>query len=370
VKTKQEEEEGGNEDVVEHNNITSGGGDETTFHENNTENHHDNDKTEAETEAEAEQGQEESRQSSNRTAVLIIAVNPSNDWRFKAFWSQLECFTPLDKIKKVIIATPGWTGFKGVFKPFAKYAIKTIPHLNESNIVIRTYMNNRHDVGLWCDALKDNQVDPLNDIPVSELYDDFILINDSLFALRQNYVGVLDVLQKEDINMTSLNYSFLHGENQNSFFPYQWVFGRSDRMWVESTFRAFNHEGMKTFMNHSCVPAYHPHFCPQARKKSHKKRCIVEAMEIRIASLYEEFQVKGLFPSDAPADISNEGSMWHSNFKMWEQLYRNQGFPVIKITSNILMNSVKERGMEKIFQTCTKLLDESYLEPIRRVQDS
>jgi hypothetical protein len=299
---------------------------------------------------------------SRRSAVMIIAVSPRSDFKYKSLWSQLECFTPSDKIQKIIIAAPGWTGKTKNLQLFIQSAIEKIPHLKDSNIVLKRYMNDRHDVGLWCDALKDTSEPLIHPLPTTELFDDFILINDSLFALVKNYTGVLDVLRQEDLNMTSLNFSFLHGDKKvGTSLPPEWVYGRQDHMWVESTFRAFNREGIKTFMKHACVPAYHPHFCPSVLKRSHRKRCIVESMEMRISSLYDQCQVKGLFPSDAPEDISHEGIMWHTNFKLWEKLYTTQRFPVFKVTSSVLMDALQERGQESIFQVCNHFLDETAL---------
>jgi hypothetical protein len=299
-----------------------------------------------------------------RRTAYFVAVSPISDLRFRSLWSQLECFTSTEKIQTVVIVAPGWSQREGYLEKFVQHAKDRIPHLKDRKVVIKYYMNDRYDVGLWCDAAQD-KLDVDNNSSIFDLHDDFIVTNDSVMAAQENYSGVLDSLREENLNMTSLNYSFLHDKNDLSLFSHQWIFSRSDKMWLESALRAFNHDGMKTFLSNVCVPPDHPYFCPSSRNRAQRKRCVVESMEIRIAGLYKEDQVKGLFPADAPDEYSDEGPMWHSNYRFWEFLYKTRNFPAIKVSSNVLMEGARQRAKE-VFPICTKYLHDSYLGPIRR----
>jgi len=337
--------------------------------------------------SEEDKVEEENKKSKERrSAAYFIAVNPTTDMRFMALWSQLECFTPPEKIQTIVIVAPDWSRKEGYLENFMQTARDRIPHLKDVKLVIKYYVNDRYDVGLWCDAAQD-KLDVENDDASSifDLHDDFILTNDSIMATKANYSDILDTLRGENLNMTSLNYSFLSDKNEHSLFSHRWIFSRSDKMWLESAFRGFNHDGMKTFLNNVCVSPDHPYFCPSLRNRGQRKRCLVESMEIRIGGLYPEEKVKGLFPADAPPAATTitatssrkyryhsrnnkeeeEGKMWHSNYKFWEFLFETKNFPVIKVSSNVLMDGAKMRKKE-IFPTCTKFLEDSFLDPIRR----
>jgi hypothetical protein len=308
---------------------------------------------------------ENNEEKKERKAAYFVATSPLSDLRFRALWSQLECFTSPEKIQTVVIVAPGWSQREGYLEQFVQKAKERIPHLKDSKVVLKYYMNDRYDVGLWCDAAQD-KLDVHNDASIFDLHDDFIVTNDSIMATTEHYSGILDTLRYDNLNMTSLNYSFLHEKHEHSLFSHRWIFSRSDKMWLESALRAFNHDGMKTFLSNVCVSADHPYFCPSLRNRAQRKRCVVEAMEIRIAGLYKEDQVKGLFPADVPPEYSKQGgSMWHSNYKFWKFLYETKNFPVIKVSSNVLMEGAKKRA-KGVFPTCTKYLDDSFLDPIRR----
>ena len=99
-------------------------------------------------------------------------------------------------------------------QPFIQKAIESIPHLKDTEILIKYHVNDRYDVGLWCDSLKDTDGAVLN------RYDDFVLINDSIWALEKHFNGVLDTLCENNLTITSLNYV-----------------GTPEVYWLESVFR-------------------------------------------------------------------------------------------------------------------------------------
>ena len=190
---------------------------------------------------------------SPRTAAFLIAVVPDNEVRFSALWSQLECLYDKEKFQSIVIGAPDWAKKENILQPFIQKAIESIPHLKDAEILIKYHVNDRYDVGLWCDSLKDMDGAVLN------RYDDFVLINDSLWALEKNFTGVLDTLREKNLTMTSLNYS----DKPNEFY------------WLESVFRGFNKKGMKRYMEHACVPANHRFWCRRKKAKKTRKRCIV-----------------------------------------------------------------------------------------------
>ena len=291
-------------------------------------------------------------------SVVIIAVAPRKYVRLLALWSQLECFVSNDMFHTIIISAPLSTKGKGILEMFVHHAVESIPHLAHKNILVKYYVNDRYDVGLWCDALKD-KTDPrsiISDIDhLFEAYDDFVLINDSIMAIRDNFTDVLSVLRKHKLSMTSLNYSFLQGPQGDNNTTDQ-------NVWLESVFRAFDKNGLYRYMKHACVPASHPFFCPYEIDVLVKKRCVVESMEIKIASLFQNHELRGLFPSDVPKDMIRDVgleqvSLWHAHYPFWKDvLVENMNFPAMKVSNHLFVTRVKNRFKRK-FSMCTKYMD-------------
>jgi hypothetical protein len=206
---------------------------------------------------------------------------------------------------------------------------------NQVTISSRFFVNNRYDVGLWCDAM---------DTLPEGVYDDVILLNDSLFALRQ-FSGVVDALWAQpNLRMTSLNY----------------VTTDAQGMWLESVFRGFDQRGMAIFRNHSCVPATHPFFCPEAPSSWQRKRCVTENFEIAIARLYPPDQVQGLYLSDVPQDMWKKARpyvTWVVHPRFWRTVMVPQwNFPAAKVTKRAMI-----RKGHPWLQNCTSLFDQSVL---------
>ncbi len=222
-------------------------------------------------------------------AVMIIAAVPFRESRGLSLWSQLECFT--GKIDKVIIAAADYS--KELMDPFVAEVSQTIPHFRDGTtaLEVRYYVNDRYDVGLWCDALNDGAddgADAINDVgektlslsPLLQEYDQFILINDSMMAI-QNSTELLDVLRSKQLHMVSLTYSLL------------------ELYWVESNYRGFDREGIRKLMDQICVP----NLCLNENVLRKQHRCMVDTFEIPAADLFDRSKVWGLYHADTPSEI-------------------------------------------------------------------
>jgi len=198
-------------------------------------------------------------------------------------------------------------------------------------------------VGLWCDALFEGKEE--------EKYDDFVLLNDSLFALRP-YTKILDALREGNStnpnqrHMTSLSYSMTD----------------SNGIWLESAYRAFDKYGINVFMNHSCHDRNHESFCHHVRDSREKKRCIVNYHEIAVARLFQPSQVKGLYLSDVPESMWKPGKSfqtWATHTEYWKSvLVETQNFPAAKVTKRNMIKTMKN----PLIQTCTAKLNRSIFE--------
>jgi hypothetical protein len=310
--------------------------------------------------------------SRDHSVIFVIAVVPLNLFRLLALWSQLECFISEKKFDTILIAAPKEMTLRkrGFLDRFVQHAVDSIPHLKNIHVSVKYYQNDWYDVGLWCDALRENAYhgndeysDNLSDL-ISR-HDEFVLTNDSIMAIQPNFTGVLDALQEDkNLSMTSLNYSFLRGAEGDYSF--------SHNPWLESVFRAFNRDGLERYMNHACDPASHSKFCPQQENVELKRRCIVESMEIQVADLFGPNEVKGLFPSDVPRDMIKSEALehvflWHSHFNFWRHdLVDKMKFPAMKISNEIFVRRVVNRSKGMFFK-CTKFLDPFILEDVQKM---
>jgi hypothetical protein len=130
---------------------------------------------------------------------LVISAVPRDKTHILSLWSELECFTI--NLDHVVISAPEWG------RPFIEKVIdmakQYIPHFLKAQVTIepRFYVNNRYDVGLWCDALETLRKDGQD-----KVFDEFGLINDSVYALRP-FSGVFDNIGHMDVHMTVSNTS-------------------------------------------------------------------------------------------------------------------------------------------------------------------
>jgi hypothetical protein len=267
--------------------------------------------------------------STKRKAVMILAAVPIDKRHVVALWSELQCFTR--HIDHVLLAAPDWS--QPTIQTVVERAKSVLPHFESNQVTIdaQFFENDRYDVGLWCDGM--------STLAEGE-YDDLVLLNDSLFALR-NFSGVLDVLRSENLRMTSLSYSATDPKG----------------IWLESVFRGFDREGMQVFRNHACVPKDHPRFCPQEVSRELLKRCFTEHFEIDIARLYRPDQVKGLYLSDVPKDqwmAHKPWATWVGHTPYWANTMVTQwDFPAAKVTKRDMIRSFEHPWI----QNCTSHVD-------------
>jgi len=287
--------------------------------------------------------------STDPMSTLLIAVNPADTDRLVSVWSFLECFVD-KRIQTIVVAAPDWAKDENMLEPFLRHASETIPHLKHTQIVIRYYVHDRYDVGLWCDSLNDENSKIFND------HDDFILVNDSIMALQQ-YTGVLDLLQRGNLNMTSLTYS------------------NKPEYWLESSYRGFSKDGMKKYMQHACKPANDPVWCSGLKSKTKKRRCITDYFEIAVAKLFPRQETAGIYSADVPDDMNikqmwGRGSMWHYHWKYWyNELYTKQLFPIMKsddpdFFKRAVNSEFSSHLKPEVLGACASHLDPKFLAPM------
>eukprot|EP00532_Pseudo-nitzschia_australis_P011354 CAMPEP_0168230216 /NCGR_PEP_ID=MMETSP0140_2-20121125/15805_1 /TAXON_ID=44445 /ORGANISM="Pseudo-nitzschia australis, Strain 10249 10 AB" /LENGTH=478 /DNA_ID=CAMNT_0008162309 /DNA_START=21 /DNA_END=1458 /DNA_ORIENTATION=- len=294
----------------------------------------------------------------SKQKVLVIASVPLDKDHSIALWSQLECFA--GSFDHVVISTAYWS--KTVVARIVEEARLTIPHFQSNNsnsnnnsnnnarvvtIEFVTYDNKKYDAGLWCDAL----------MGIRHRYEQFALVNDSIFALKQyhNITDALGTINKfhnnriidnnnnnnnntittankdgtstttgtstsaanTTVSMTSLNFH----ENDDASFP-----------WQESIFRAFDPYGLRVFMDHSCVPMEHESFC-HGKAAVKKKRCIVDFHEIQVSPMVSQPGAAGLW------DLSRDRSERLSGAN------QNEGAHRVGVQRPFLEGSVAPRGI-------------------------
>ncbi|VEU41204.1 unnamed protein product [Pseudo-nitzschia multistriata] len=284
----------------------------------------------------------------NNGAVLVIASVPLEEKQVVALWTELECFT--GSASHVVISTAYWA--KPTMDLLLARVRKKIPRFASGQVTIEAhfYDNERYDVGLWCDALQG----------LKEGYDNFALLNDSIFALRE-FNGVLDTLQSnKSLSMTSLTYNV----------------DKENRTWLESVFRGFDGEGLSVFMNHSCVPQTHQSFCKNLHRKNKAKQKTVQRLRKRCITTYHEVsmawqfprpqeQVLGLYngtvPEDMKSDETSRFPTWVVHAPYWKEiLVGKNDFPAAKVNQESMIATTEDPRLKK----CTRFLNRSLMDEI------
>ena len=321
-------------------------------------------------------------------STLVLAAAPRGPRYATALWTQLECFVDPLKYDSIVVVTPTWA--YDVTTQIVDKARATIPHFDRrragvvkeeettrinqhsstlpvdsnnkiANVSVLAKVNDRYDVGLWCDALDEILPPFYNSSDHSQ--DTFVLSNDSIFALR-HFAAILDELVARNLSLTSLNYHLAKNESSTDKEP-------SDRSnpkdnpdydWVESVLRGFSASGMQRYRDYACrLPPDHDYFCPHLQSKIKKKRCIVEHFEIAIAKLYPASQVMGLFPSDTSTPHPRWGSTWVSNQVFWNDVLLQQyQFPAAKTKNpRMIVNLTRDHPL---LQECTQYMDWDFIQ--------
>jgi hypothetical protein len=274
----------------------------------------------------------------NPRNALIISTAPRTAKHVVALWSELECFT--SDVDYVILSGPTWS--EAILQQVVSLAKASIPKFASISLTSQVFVNDRYDVGLWCDALQwmEDQGE-LADMSSVEL------LNDSVFALRE-YSGIRTALEDRNASMVSLSYSLNRPEGSGP-----------EMYWVESIWRGFDRPGIQTFKDYSCRPATDPMFC--SRRWWGQKGCIVENFERNMVRQYPRDKVAGLFSSDVPSDmLTRKYSFpnWVRHPPYWQQLVENEGFPVSKVNWPEMIGSIDDDRLK----VCTQHLDRSAMD--------
>lgn len=270
-----------------------------------------------------------------RRRILILAAAPRDERHIYTLWTELECFT--ENVNKVLLALPDWS--QDMIQPFVDLVRTHIPHFvaGQVELEVKFFVNDRYDVGLWCDGLQSlYQAD--------DHYDEYGLLNDSVFALRR-FSAVLDVLQERNLQLSSL--SFSHSAKHFRGFGDKFY-------WVESVFRGLDPRGLEVFRNHSCLPADHSAFCPR-RNQRNRKICIIHHFEHDLAAQFaNRSDVHGLYPTDVHKP--NQGKpTWAVNDRHWRNMVDTLGFPVAKENRQHVIRNVTDEE-DILLQNCTRYL--------------
>jgi hypothetical protein len=287
---------------------------------------------------------QQNQQQQKQRRLMVIAAVPKDERHLYTLWTELECFT--QTVDTVVISVPDWSA--GIIEPVVDLAKRSIPHFTSgrTTILIRYFVNDRYDVGLWCDGLRsldDDNNDNKDGYSLSD-YDEYGLLNDSVFALRLSS-EVFDVLHKRNLSLSSMSYSL----SAKYFAEYG-----NGNYWVESIFRGFNRHGLNVFRNYSCVPATDTAFCP-TKTRNERKDCVVNYFEHDLATQFQNMsrEVYGLYLSDV-FKPSGRVSTWAIEDYHWRQvLVQSQGFPIAKANRPKV---IREFKTDPLLKNCTRYL--------------
>mmetsp|Transcript_14411 Transcript_14411/g.30730 ORF Transcript_14411/g.30730 Transcript_14411/m.30730 type:complete len:380 (-) Transcript_14411:15-1154(-) len=287
---------------------------------------------------------------SSHRSLMIIAIYPSSPRKIAALWSQLECFS--QSFDDVVISSP--VHLHNETTNFLRLVETKLPEVWKK-LKVKFYINDRHDMGLWCDALDDeafsrdvphendttdNPPTDSNNIP----YDEIMLINDSIIAMENTDV-FLTTLRTNRLSLLSLNY---RNETNRKY-------------WLESPLRVFDRKGIRLFSRNICRMRSIrwrrdcPHVGKIYRPSERDKRCVVERTEIDLVDYFEEGEVMGLFSA-----TNEKGEAWIDTIEYWEYL-RGVGFPVGKVSRARMFQRIKASRREDLLR-CTAGLRTEWLD--------
>ena len=344
-----------------------------------------------------------SNNNKNNNAVMVLATVPLDERHLVSLWTELECFT--GSVSHVVLSSAYWA--KPILETVVREAQTQIPHFRSSRVAIeaRYFDNERYDVGLWCDGLQgftqqtQGQVQGQAQGMMQSGFDKFLLLNDSVFALR-TFNGILQDLESSNPNSTN-NTSVVVAMNSLNYIQ-----DDQGDYWYESVFRGFNHYGITVFMNHSCVPQTHKSFCrildPRRKVAEYRKRCIVKYHEVALAQKFKGSSssspqphqdgslvqpppqtiriAKGLYDGKVPDkklydetagqqqqqqhnNKRNQWLTWVQNPEYWsETLVKEQNFPAAKVNQLGMIGS--NLTTDPLLATCTRYLPQNLLESI------
>ncbi|KAL9186899.1 hypothetical protein ACHAXT_010619 [Thalassiosira profunda] len=247
--------------------------------------------------------------------ILIIATAPIDYGHTLALWTHLECVT--NGIDRVIIAAPDSYWSKGIVELVVNKFLLAVEDSNATRTYppIETvfYLNNRYDIGLWCDGITHHLGYQFNgtDVPDDAKLPAIFLINDSAQSLRP-YDSLTRKItrwalheQREGaspddlgVKITSLN-GLLYQRNRG--VRHHGRPGGSGFYWIESVYRGFTPHALPKFWRHSCRKMYLKNRVP-CKTAGDRKRCIVDAYEKGLADWFSHEEIDAMFPSYRPLE--------------------------------------------------------------------
>jgi len=283
----------------------------------------------------SERERETERERERKEAIMVIAALPFDKRHVVSLWSELECF--VGSASHVVISSAYWA--MPIIESILLEARKNIPKFANIKIEARYFDNQRYDVGLWCDALQG--------LYSYNKYGYFMILNDSIFALRE-FDGILDALRSPN------NFSFvsLNGNENDKRAPF----------WLESVFRGFDELGLSIFLKNSCVPQDDESFC-RNKIPVKRKRCIVEHHEIDLVGQFpDDANATGLYNGKVPDHMSKgRFPTWTGNVPYWrEVLVKKQQFPAAKVKEFQMIASIED----PIISNCTRYLNRTFVDVI------
>lgn len=291
----------------------------------------------------------EKEQNPGGRRALIISAAPRSKKHIVSLWSSLECFT--GDADHVVISAPTWS--QPIIEQILAEASTKIPRFASDQVSLEgmVSVNDRYDVGLWCDALTQIGIGSSGNVDKNTVstssFDAIGLLNDSVFALRE-FTGIFSELKDRNVSMTSLNYSLIHPKGIGPEY-----------YWLESVWRGFDQEGIRTFVDHSCRDPDDPLFC--SGRLWGRKGCIVENFERAMSRQFPREKTSGIFKSDVPKEMltwKDSFPSWVRHPPYWEQLVREEAFPVSKLNWKGMIDSIDDVRLK----TCTQHLDRSWLD--------
>jgi hypothetical protein len=265
--------------------------------------------------------------------LMILATIPRSPRHLLALWTELECLTDgIDKI--LLVSSHAYSGILDRLMGEARIKLGL-------DIEARYFVNDRYDVGLWCDALKDTGL--LESQLERRRFKYVVLANDSVFALS-HFRGILEKLKQGTHNLVSLS------EYDGTDYGY----------WVESIMRGFTMEGLEVFAEHSCQASADGMGCTPYH--SRRKKCIIHKYEMGFANSFTDVKkVTGLYKSNPERDPDRFES-WITEEYYWRQLVMDSHFPVAKVKNEYYTAIPSDASSPiLILDQCVQHLEKAFL---------
>ena len=297
----------------------------------------------------------------NIDTVLIIATAPYSADHVMALWTQLECIT--DGIDRVLISAPDTSWSKEIISLVIDHFTKLSSNVTTFILEAAFNVNNRYDVGLWCDGIDHIcDHDPITTSAAAPRA--IFLINDSAPALQRYDALTNQTVAANQNNQLSNSNTTNNMNNRGSVklisLNGDLTYPKMDKTWVESVYRDLTPDGLSTFYQHSCS-AKQRRKCA-CKRDDNAKNCIVEHFEIALAREYLPLELDVMFPAFPPKEWNtssweaSNGPIQRSYWEHW--LYGKQYFWYLYEVHDFPFRKLKwPEGRPPSTSQCLELLD-------------